>query len=300
MTNLQGVSRFSHHSMSTEFEIFFSGLDPDYTGFAAQEAFREIDRIESLFSRFDESSEISLINRLQPGETMLVGAEMFECLSLAAQIQQETGGAFDIRAETLLKYPQHRQKNRFPLILDSSGQGFRVTLAEDMPEAGIDLGGIGKGYALDSVHNLLEDWDAQNILIQSGTSTALAAGSADEKHPGWPVGVGGTWSRANTPRRLRLKNQALSGSGTEVKGAHIIDPETAQSAGGHLAAWAVHLSAAAADALSTAFMVMNTREVEQYCRTHAGVWALVVSKNGSSRVFNPETVINATDMEESS
>jgi FAD:protein FMN transferase len=300
MTSPEGVSRFAHHAMSTEFEIFFSGLEPEYAGFAAQEAFREISRIESLFNRFDDSSEISLINRLQPGQTMMIGAEVFECLSLAAQLQQETGGAFDIQAATLLKYKKRGLEIRFPLTLDSSGQGFRVSLADTVTEAGIDLGGIGKGYALDSARRLLKDWDAENILIQSGTSTALAAGSADDTHPGWPVGVAGPWKRPDIPHRIHLRDQALSGSGTEVKGTHIIDPETGQPASGHLAAWAVHLSAAAADALSTAFMIMSTRDVEHYCRNHIGIWALVVSKEEVPLVFNPETVIDSTDTEESS
>ena len=279
--------------MSTEFEIFFSGLDPAYAEHAAQSVFQEISRIESLFNRFDDSSEVSLINRLQPGETLMVGAEVFECLSLAAQIYEDTGGAFDISASTLLKYDSGSRKNflsrrgpglRFPVELYSSGKGFRISLAEGFAEAGIDLGGIGKGYALDSVRGLLEDWDAKNVLIHGGTSTALGLGAPDEHSQGWPVGAGGP----DAPRKIRLKNQALSGSGTEVKGGHIVDPETGRTAKGHRAVWVKHWSAAAADALSTAFMVMTTPEVEQYCRTHAGAESLAVSQEGNTREFDWE------------
>ncbi|MFW6137390.1 MAG: FAD:protein FMN transferase [Candidatus Aminicenantaceae bacterium] len=308
--SLEGVTRFAHQAMSTEFEIFFSGLDVSYAEHTAQAAFGEINRIEALFSRFDHASEVSLINRLQPGRTMMVGAEVFECLSLAAQIQRETGGAFDISAPALLKYDSASRKAaypdqdhglRFPLVLDSSGKGFRVSLAEGFQEAGIDLGGIGKGYALDSLRTLLDDWDARNVLVQGGTSTALALGAAGEKLPGWPVGVGGKWKSPSTPRRIRLRNQALSGSGTGIKGGHIIDPETGRPAEGHLAVWTVHHSAAAADALSTAFMVMSTREVRDYCRIHPEVWALAVSKQSRPEVFNPDIVLeSASNMEESS
>jgi thiamine biosynthesis lipoprotein len=78
----------------------------------------------------------------------------------------------------------------------------------------------------------------------------------------------------------------LSGSGTAVKGEHIIDPRTGRPARGHRAAWASHPSAAAADALSTAFMVMTTAGVAALCGRHPEVWALVINARKKCRIFN--------------
>jgi thiamine biosynthesis lipoprotein len=105
---------------------------------------------------------------------------------------------------------------------------------------------------------------------------------------GWPVGVGGTWELTGIPKRVLLYNRALSGSGSEVKGGHILDPRTGRRAEGHLAAWVSHPAAAVADALSTAFMAMSHKEVRRYCRDHPDVWALLITPKSKARLFNRE------------
>jgi thiamine biosynthesis lipoprotein len=296
------VHRFSHQAMGSFFEVTIAGDEGSYAGQAAQAAFNEIDRIERLFSRFDPTSEISRIGRLRPGESLLIGFETFECLSLAERVRAETNGAFDINVRTAMKYGgsglnsqthtefqeviRHVSAHSFELA--ATGQGFEVRRGE---RAGgpwrpmdLDLGAIGKGYALDKALAVLADWSIVNALIHGGTSTAVAVGNAPEKQ-GWPVGVGGGWPCQEAPREIQLTGRALSGSGTEVKGQHIVDPRTGTPARGHVAAWALHPAAASADALSTAFMVMDTAEVEDYCRRHSDVWALVVKDYGDCRVF---------------
>ena len=142
---------------------------------------------------------------------------------------------------------------------------------------------------------MLADWSVDNFLIDAGTSTVLAAGAAapgSAGDPGWTVGVGGAWVLPGLDKRVRLSGRALSGSGTEVKGGHIRAPGTGVPAAGHRAAWASHPRAAIADALSTAFTVMETDEVERYCREHADVWALVITPDGRGRVFNPRLLVS--------
>lgn len=169
--------------------------------------------------------------------------------------------------------------------------GFMVRIPEEAQgatgRAGLDLGAVGKGFALDRGCALLADWDIGHALLHGGTSTALALG-APPSEDGWPVGVGGGWPSTDPdiPDRVFLKARALSGSGTEVKGRHILNPRRGRPAEEHLAAWASHPSAAISDALSTAFMVMTTDEVEDYCRRHPETWALVVRGYGDCRVFN--------------
>ena len=306
MTDPAAVHRFTHQAMGTFFEVIVSGGEKAYAGQAAHAAFREIDRLEQLFSRFDGRSEISGINRLKPGEKLPIGVEVFECLTIAEQVREETGGAFDINRrawENRPKAPEGPEKDdrqeflpaAFEVTESPTGFLFQRQKGPDpLPLAlDIDLGGIGKGYALDAALEVLAEWDIENVLIHGGTSTALGTGSAPdagEGQEGWPVGVGGGWPCLGIPREVHLVERALSGSGTDVKGAHIINPYDGKPARGHVAAWASHPTAAVADALSTAFMVLSTVELEDFCARYPDVWALAVIGYGQCRVFNPDAL----------
>jgi thiamine biosynthesis lipoprotein len=284
--------RFSHQAMGTFFEVVIAGQEKKYAGQAAREVFAEIDRIERLFSRFDPSSEIARINRLRPGEGMIIGVETYDCLVRAEEVRAETNGAFDVMA---LTKAAHRKPGLDGPVEDDEFPSLELLEACDLFEVRIrpgacptlnsvviDLGAIGKGFALDLGLDILAEWSIENVLIHGGTSTAAAAGSAIDG-TGWPVGIGGGWPGA--PREFKLLDRALSGSGTEVKGQHILDPRTGGPAKGHLAAWAAHPSAAVSDALSTAFMIMETDEVEAFCAEHPEAWALVIPSYGEFRVF---------------
>ncbi len=273
------MSRFAHAAMATEFELILPGDDEEYSGHAAQAAFAEIDRLENRLSRFDPRSDISLINRLSAGKTLRIGIETFECLSLAMRLQDETRGAFDIDFRSGRRPSRVWEPIRAP-------DGFEVTVHAGVD---LDLGGIGKGFALDMAREVLAHWEIDRGLLHGGTSTALAWGFPGRhagELEGWPLGVAGAQPSTGAPRRVILRDRALSGSGTEVKGEHVIDPRDGRPARGHDAAWVSHPSAAEADALSTAFMVMPTAQVDQFCRRHPEVWALVICAEKRCTIFN--------------
>ncbi|MGB9893664.1 MAG: FAD:protein FMN transferase, partial [Candidatus Saccharicenans sp.] len=90
------IHHFSYPAMGTFFELFIAGQNEDYNWSAAQAFFKEIDRLESFLSSFDQRSEISRINRLKPGELLPIGFETYECLRLSFELMASTGGAFNI------------------------------------------------------------------------------------------------------------------------------------------------------------------------------------------------------------
>lgn len=285
------VHRFAREAMGTVFEVMIAGQEASYASQASEAAFREIEHLEALFSRFNATSEVGQINRLLPVESLRVSPDTFACLQIAEKVRRETGGAFDSNFRLSKGYSD---RPSFDLI--AAAAGFQIRLHRGLirrKPAGLDLdlGAIGKGYALDHAAALLAEWGIECFLIHGGTSTALASGSAPGLVPGesgWPVGVGGTWDLDDIPKRLLLRDRALSGSGSEVKGRHVLDPRTGRPAEGHLAAWVSHPSAAVADALSTAFLAMSHKEVRRYCRDHPDVWALLILPKKKFRLLNKE------------
>jgi thiamine biosynthesis lipoprotein len=274
-----GLHRFAHEAMTTVFEVVIAGETGEYARQASQAVFGEIDRLEGVLSRFIESSDISRINKLGAREPVRVGADTFECLQTAAAVHRVTGGAFDVTIGAVTT----PDGERLPAESAPVGMGM-VEFHEDIfaislkaEGLSIDLGGIGKGFALDKALEILGDWSVDSVLLHGGESSVLGIGAPPDED-GWPVAAGGEQGE-----RFILRDKALSGSGIYVKGSHIIDPGTRRPAEGKTGAWAFCPSAAVADALSTAFMVMPPPDIERFCRNHPGTGAMfVVEQEGDS------------------
>ncbi len=300
------LHRFAHEAMATIFEVVIAGEKAKYARQAAGAVFRKIDELEVLLSRFEESSDITRVNRLKPGQSIPVSLEVFECLKVAEAAYRVTGGAFDVTVGALMdafrKGGEVPEKDRSEDLAQTGMQrlvfveeGFSIGVADDGRGVGVkvDLGGIGKGYALDKAALILEDWGIESALIHGGTSTALAIGGGDPalegRRKGWLVGAGGDWGEGTGLDRIVICNEALSGSGTAVRGQHILDPRTGLPAEAHLGAWSIAPSATWADALSTAFMIMPLDQIRECCRILPETGALVVD-SGSGPESRTEQV----------
>ncbi|MDI6697492.1 MAG: FAD:protein FMN transferase [Candidatus Saccharicenans sp.] len=178
----------------------------------------------------------------------------------------------------------------FPLEIVEQGGGYAAVRLEVPGTAlDLDLGAIGKGYALEKAGRIFSDWEIDDFLVSAGGSTVYSRGAKP-----WPVAVGGGFDFFR-PGKILLNDRALSGSGHEVKGEHIFDPRRRVECSRHLAVWVSHPSPAASDALSTAFMVMNLKEIRAYAKTHPEVWALVFSRNKKSHLFDEMDFFKAGD-----
>lgn len=256
--------------MATEFEIFIAGQKPEYARQAASAAWRELDRLESELSRYVESSDISRANRLLLGESITIGEDALNCLLCAAEVAEATHRAFDPA------YASSHDHASPAFTLDPDNH----TLTAQAKRLHLDLGAIGKGYALDRLAAVLNEWGITSACLQSGGSTALAL-RAPPGHDGWPIGLGGE----EAPRTLSLANVALSGSGVAVKGAHLIDPRTREPALREHRVWALASDAAVSDALSTAFFVMTDQQIENFCGAHTSIGAGITMPDGQIVLF---------------
>jgi len=180
--SISEAHRFSHDAMATTFEVIIAHNDTRYARQAAAAAFDELDRLEAEFSRFIENSDISRINNLAANQPLTIGLDTFECLQLSARIYGETKGAFDITVGSLLdcwlnddKAMRTPSKEQLTLARQHTGTHLftldesehTVRLSTDGVE--IDLGAVGKGYALGRMAKLLRDWSIDTALIPAAS-----------------------------------------------------------------------------------------------------------------------------------
>jgi thiamine biosynthesis lipoprotein len=284
------VSTFSHMAMATVFEIFISGQNADYAAQAAQAAFHHLDRLEQELSRFIENSDISRINSLKRDQSTIIGDDAFQCLQACNHFFLETGGAFNISAGPLIKLWKEQNERSGPefdaliknataatglhrLKLDS--QTHEVRLLGD--SISLDLGGYGKGYAIDKMADILSEWSISQALLHGGQSSVLAL-DAPAGETGWPVSITHPDNDGQILERYHLKFKAMNGSGLQ-KGTHIINPLSGYPVKDTRAAWAMTGSAATGDALSTAFMIMPIDEIRTYISRHPEISALIILDN---------------------
>lgn len=256
--------------MATTFEIRIVSESATYARQIAQVAFDEIDRLENSLSRFIQSSDIAQINHLGAKQPVRVSLETIECLRVAEEFRQQTHGTFDIT----LAGKQ----------IDLCEESFTVRLQDQ--DTKLDLGGIGKGYALDKAAELLAEWDVQSALLYGGESSVLAIGAPPGQN-GWTLGVGTGTDDPNQKKTIPLCDHAISASGTQLKGDHIKDPRTGRPADGAIRVWVTAPKAAATDALATAFMILTPNEIQDYCNAHPEVSALLLVDDNHCKKLLP-------------
>jgi len=275
---LRDVRRFSHEAMATVFGVYAVHPDERYAAQAAQAAFDLVDRLERELSRFLPNSDIGRINHLAAGQRTRVSPTTLECLVIARHVFELTGGAFDVSIGTGLPW------------LELDPDAFLVGATKD--GVLIDLGGIGKGYAVDLMAELLEEWGLRRALVHGGFSSVLAL-EAPPGCDGWPLTLSDPGAPSQVLARLSARQTALGASGVR-KGDHIVDPRTGEPTRERRAAWvavprpdvagaegpaeeAPRVAAAAiTDALATAFMLLSREEVEGLCDRSPGLEAWIL------------------------
>ena len=165
---------------------------------------------------------------------------------------------------------------------------------------GINLGAIGKGYALDRCAEVLRQRGIEGYLIHGGQSSVLGRG---ERHAagnaqGWRVALRHPLKPDQRLAEIWLRDRALgtSGAGNQFfyfrgrRYGHVLDPRTGRPAEELLSATALAPTAAQADALATAFFVMGAERTRAYCRARAELAALLVVPGERAGEIHLETV----------
>ncbi|MHC5005729.1 MAG: FAD:protein FMN transferase [Planctomycetota bacterium] len=227
------VVRLAARAMGTRFEIVLDGDDPHRLRSVGEAALHEIEEWHDRLTRFDSGSFVSHLNARAAREPVALDDDLFDLLAECVEAHNISGGAFDVTVGT------------GALVLDDEARTVRFAREGTT----IDLGGVGKGHALDHAAAVLREHGVMRALLHGGTSTVVALG-APPGEPAWQIAVAGDES----PAVVHLRDAALS-----VSGAHVIDPRAGVPRCGATRAAVVGASARTTDIWATALVVIGRR-----------------------------------------
>ena len=292
--------RVSRRAMATAFEVAIpAGTHPDALG-AAEDALDFIDALEDQMTVYRDHSEVSRLNASASEAFVEVEPKLFDLFARCAVWTKETGGAFDIATGALTTvWGFMRREPRVPaprvLVEAMRRTGFRhvvlnaETRALKFRVAGLELnlGAVGKGYALDRAAELLRTkWGVRSALLHAGGSSVYAIGKPPGDSRGWPIRLKHPTNPDESLGVVRLRDAGLGTSAAtfqffEYNGqklGHLLDPRTGWPARGTASASVVAPTAAEADAMSTAAFVLGAAGAESLTRLRPALGAVVLGE----------------------
>ncbi|NLX53787.1 MAG: FAD:protein FMN transferase [Planctomycetaceae bacterium] len=305
--------QLGRRAMACEFQVYLNAGQHAGAVEAANEALDLVQHLEDQLSVFRPESDVSAINRQAGDRPCRVESRLFALLCRCADWNQATGGAYDITAAPLVKiWGFHTRSGRFPtadevheamqrsgsrhLTLDRDQQTVRF----DRPGMELNLGSVGKGYALDRCAEVLSAAGVQDFLIHGGHSSILAHGARDPDGvlPGWSIALR---HPLRAERRLAELQVCSGGVGTSGSGqqffyhrgrryGHVLDPRSGRPAEGVLSATVLAPDAAEADALSTAFFVLGVDATRAYCEARQDLGVVFVLPGTRAGTVAIETI----------
>jgi thiamine biosynthesis lipoprotein len=274
-TPFPGV-RLARPAMATRFEWVLWGQPLERLRAAGEEALDEVEALEAALSRYRSPSDIGRVNAGAAQGPVRVAPGTFRLLQRCRDLSAATQGAFDITVGALLRVwgfvgGTGQRPSPQALAEARAASGWeRVHLDPDTgsvaferPGVELDLGAIGKGYALDRAMDLLHEAEVPHALLHGGTSSIVTRGMAPNGQS-WRVGLPGR-PGAETQESISLRDESLSISAVWGKAfteggeelGHVLDPRTGEPVRRARCAVVVGPEAAVSDALSTALLVLG-------------------------------------------
>lgn len=279
--------------MGTVVEVIAEGAEEPALRGAAEEAFREMQRLSGMMSHYDPASVVSAINDAAGVRPVAVPAELAEVLAQARRVSERTGGAFDATIGGLRAWRFRPGDERVPPAAEIAAQLAKVDyrkLKSDgrsafLAERGmrIDLGGIAKLYILEAGRRALEARGVRRALVNGGGDVVAHSDGAP-----WRVGVRDPRAPGRLLGAVPLVRGAVASSGDYerffVRGGkryhHILDPRTGYPAEGARGVTLVAPSAEAVNGLGPAIMVLGLAAGQKLIGATPGVEGLIVDPKG--------------------
>jgi FAD:protein FMN transferase len=269
------------YCMGTMFEVLvYHGSRPGAER-AIDQVMAEMVRLDRVMSHYKSDSNLAKLVRDAHNTFVQVDPDLYEVLRESIAVSRRSAGRFDVTVAPLVHMwreaeAEGRRPSEAQIAALAPCVGYekidieppdRIRLRSDCLE--IDLGGIGKGYAVDRAIAILKSAGIQQALVNAGGSSMSAIG-APPGQDGWPVRLGG----GESARELLLRNSSLS---TSEQNGEIIDPQTASPTTSNMTITVSAPSATLADALSTTLLLMSAGERATLLEQYAGVTVVNLS-----------------------
>ncbi len=279
--------------MGTVFEIAAYDQSSEHASNAIERAFQEIVRLDDLMSNYKPDSTLSNLNRSAHFHAEKVPSDLYRVIDQAVQFSRLSDGKFDISIAPLV--------NLWKAALRGEGTPSRAQQEDVRSCVGyekielsppdrisfrssclqLDLGAIGKGYAVDRAAEVLHSMGIRDALINAGGSTIFAMGAPPD-HTAWLVHLRDPSNKIDP--QVMLKDGSVSTSeqtapsllGNDSAG-HIIDPDTGMTLKTVFTVSAVSRTATVSDALSTTLLLLGPKKGKELIKSMADVSAIWIS-----------------------
>jgi thiamine biosynthesis lipoprotein len=281
--------------MGTVFEIAAYDQSSEHASKAIEKAFQEIVRIDDLLSNYKPDSALSNLNRSAHFHAEKVPPDLYRVIDQSIHFSRLSDGKFDISIAPLvdlwkaaLRGGDTPTRARLEEVRGCVGyEKIELTPPDQISFRSsclqLDLGAIGKGYAVDRAAEVLHSLGIRDALINAGGSTILAMGSPPNQ-TAWLVHLRDPSNKKDP--QIMLKDESVSTSeqtapsllGNDSAG-HIIDPNTGMPLKTVFAVSAVSKTATVSDALSTTLLLLGPTKGTALIKNTADVSAIWISQN---------------------
>lgn len=298
--------RIQTRAMACQFAVFLDADRRDQLD-AASRVLQSVHDLETMMTVYRPEGPMVRANAIAADSDVVLEDTLFKVVALACRIAEETDGAFDPTTGPLVElWRGARESGQVPddlevqrvresgylehVVVDTRAKSIRF----ERPGVELNLGGIGKGFALDRIAEELQESGVDSYLLHGGHSSLLARGR-HAGHAGWPVGIRNPLFPSRRLATLLLGERAMSTSGSGVESfriggrrfSDILDPRTGWPAEGMLSVTVLAETAAEADALSTAFFVGGVEFAKGCCDNRPGVSALLIPAPRRGQTLEP-------------
>ena len=292
MTERKNVYHSNFFAMGTRMDVVLPLIDNEQGDLIFNKIKNETKRLEKKLSRFNTESTIYNINQNAYKAAVEIDDELYRIIQQSITYNQLTNGYFDITArplleckikgDTLTEINRVKENLGFDNVILLPGSIFFKNNTIEF-----DLGGFGKGYALEKIFNILRESETESAFISFGESSVLAHG----KHPFgdyWGVGIKNLFDNSNI-YAFSIQNKSLSTSGITPSNqkkydghAHIINPKTGYGQTNTKTISVVSGSAIDGEVLSTALMVCEENEKQELIHNFSVDEAIEISYNSDN------------------
>ncbi len=246
----------SADAMGSTYTVELYGRDRAQLEDAASAALDEARRLDDLLSNYKPESQWSRINQRAASGPLEISRESFDLLAACLDYSRQSEGAFDITVGPLMRiWGFYKGTGRLPHAAEVAAAMTKVgyrhvhldaraqTVSFDRAGVELDPGGIGKGYAVDRMADILRHKGIQIALVAGSGSSIYGLGAPPSSPQGWPVDIRDPYNHEKTIATVYLRDSSLSTSGSYEKFfraegkiyAHIMDPRTGYPAQGTVA-----------------------------------------------------------------